>query len=329
MTCTRHAALKIGTTLKESYKNHSGSVADINLLLAVMLRHEGITANPVILSTRDNGFTSEIYPLLDRFNYVTCHAEIDGVSYDLDASSPYNGFAKLPPGCYNGHARIITKEAAMPVYFEADSLKEQKVTSVFISNDDKLGLIGSFKSQLGYYESFDLREKIKGDVADYFKKTKAAYTFDMNISDAGIDSLKEADMPAVVHYDFSFKPSADESILYLNPMMAEGYKENPFKSADRKYPVEMPYTMDESYLLNMEIPKGYTVEEVPKSARVMFNEDEGFFEYLVQKSEDAIMLRTRIKLNKATFTPEDYEGLREFFAFVVKKENEQIVLKKK
>jgi Domain of Unknown Function with PDB structure (DUF3858) len=93
--------------------------------------------------------------------------------------------------------------------------------------------------------------------------------------------------------------------------------------------VEMPYTMDESYMLNMEIPKGYTVEEVPKSARVLFNEDEGFFEYLVQKSEDAIMLRTRIKLNKATFTPEDYEGLREFFAFVVKKENEQIVLKKK
>ena len=112
-------------------------------------------------------------------------------------------------------------------------------------------------------------------------------------------------------------------------MMTEGYKENPFTAAERQYPVEMPYAMDETYLLNMEIPKGYTVEEVPKSAKVAFNEDEGFFEYIVQKSDDVVMLRSRIKLNKATFAPEDYEGLRAFFGFVVKKQNEQIVLKKK
>ena len=30
-----------------------------------------------------------------------------------------------------------------------------------------------------------------------------------------------------------------------------------------------------------------------------------------------------------TFTPEDYNGLRDFFAFIVKKQNEQIVMKKK
>jgi hypothetical protein len=87
--------------------------------------------------------------------------------------------------------------------------------------------------------------------------------------------------------------------------------------------------MDETYVLNMEIPKGYTVEEVPKSVKVAFNEDEGFFEYLIQKSDESVMLRTRVKLNKANFAPEDYESLRAFFAFVVKKQGEQIVLKKK
>jgi hypothetical protein len=136
-------------------------------------------------------------------------------------------------------------------------------------------------------------------------------------------------MPASIHYEFSFKPAADENIMYFNPMMSEGYKENPFASADRKYPVEMSYTIDEIYLLNMEIPKGYAVEEIPKSVKVAFNDDEGIFEYLVQKSDDGIQLRSRIKLNKATFTPDDYSGLRDFFAFIVKKQNEQIVLKKK
>jgi len=329
MTCTDNSALYLETSLKEAYKKHSGSVADINLLLIAMLKHEGINADPLILSTKSNGFTSEIYPLIDRFNYVICEADIDGVFYSLDASSPYNGFNRLPPYCYNGHARIIKKDVASPVYFESDSLKEQKMTSVFISNDEKDGLAGSFKSQLGYYESFNLRKKLKGEAKDYLKNIKSGNSFEMNVTEAGIDSLKKPDMPASIHYEFSFKPAADENIMYFNPMMSEGYKENPFASADRKYPVEMSYTIDEIYLLNMEIPKGYTVEEIPKSVKVAFNDDEGIFEYLVQKSDDGIQLRSRIKLNKATFTPEDYSGLRDFFAFIVKKQNEQIVLKKK
>jgi hypothetical protein len=40
-------------------------------------------------------------------------------------------------------------------------------------------------------------------------------------------------------------------------------------------------------------------------------------------------MRSRIKLTKANFKPEDYGTLREFFAFIVKKQSEQIVFKKK
>jgi len=328
-TCTGHSARYIESSLKEAYAKHSGTVADINLLLVAMLRHEGINADPVLLSTKSNGFTNEIYPLIDRFNYVTCRADIDGVTYNLDASDPYNGFDHLPVYCYNGHARIITKEEAMPVYFEADSLIERKTTTVFISNDEKEGMAGSFKSQLGYYESHNLREKLKGSAKEYLKDIKSGNSFELKVAEAGIDSLKMPEMPALVHYDFSFKPSADDNIIYFNPMLAEGYKENPFKSANRQYPVEMAYAFDETYVLNMEIPKGYVAEEIPKSVKVAFNEDEGAFEYLVQKSEDNIQFRARVRLNKATFTPEDYSSLRDFFGFIVKKENEQIVLKKK
>ncbi len=87
--------------------------------------------------------------------------------------------------------------------------------------------------------------------------------------------------------------------------------------------------MDETYTMTMEIPKGYVVDELPKSARVSYNTNEGFFEYLIQKNEDMVQFRTRIKLNKATFKPEDYASLREFFGYIVKKQSEQIVFKKK
>ena len=42
-----------------------------------------------------------------------------------------------------------------------------------------------------------------------------------------------------------------------------------------------------------------------------------------------IQMRTRLRLNKAWFPAADYGNLRDFFAFVVKKEAETIVFKKK
>ncbi len=117
-------------------------------------------------------------------------------------------------------------------------------------------------------------------------------------------------------------------MLYLNPMMGEGIKENYFKSPDRSYPVEMPCATDETYVFNMEIPEGYVLDEIPKSARVSLGGGDGSFEYLVDKADNHIRLLSHIKLNKATFQPDEYGSLRDFFGYIVKKHAEQIVLKK-
>jgi hypothetical protein len=61
----------------------------------------------------------------------------------------------------------------------------------------------------------------------------------------------------------------------------------------------------------------------------LFNTDEGYYEYIIQRDENNIQMRSRIKLLKANFKPEDYSVLRDFFAYVVKKQSEQFVFKKK
>ena len=79
----------------------------------------------------------------------------------------------------------------------------------------------------------------------------------------------------------------------------------------------------------MDIPKGYEVDELPKSVKVSFNGTDGFFEYTIQKDEFMVQLRSHVKLSESIFAPEDYNSLRDFFAYVVKKQSEQIVFKKK
>lgn len=328
-TCTDHSAVWMSNPLKKTYQNKNGNVADINLLLTAMLKSKGLEAQPVLLSTTNNGKAYELYPLLNRFNYVIARVKIGEEFFLLDASHNKLGFGKLHSDVYNGYARVI--EAPIPhlINLFADSLTESKVTSVFIMNDaEGKGMTGSFTSNLGYFESYLLRDKFsKTTQEDYFKEVKKSYSFEVDLNNTAVDMLTSYDDPAVIKYDFKF--AADEDIIYFNPMLSEAIKDNPFTSATRQYPVEMPYTINETYVLNMDVPAGYEVEELPKSSRVKLNDDEGMFEYLINLKGSTIQFRSRLVINKATFQKDDYEVLRDFFSMIVKKHSEQIVFKKK
>lgn len=134
-----------------------------------MLRHENINADPVLLSTRKHGYTNEIYPLINQYNYVIAQVRIGDEIFYLDATHAL-GFGKLSADCYNGHARVVGSQPAA-VYFDADSLIEKKITSIFMIYDEKEGLSGRMQTILGYNESQGVREEIKSSgQAGYIKK---------------------------------------------------------------------------------------------------------------------------------------------------------------
>ena len=315
--------------LKDVFKNKSGSIADINLLLIAMLKSQNLETTPIILSTRRNGVTHEYYPLLNRYNYVIAKVVLNGAEYFLDATIPKLDFGRLPLSVYNGHAREITAARALPVYFAADSLKEFGNTFVYLSNTDAGTYEGSYKQTMGTYESLGLRNKMtKTSLDEYGKSVKQQYPEEIVVNNIELDSLRSLKDPVTVHYDLKFNSFADEDIIYFNPILNGAVKKNPFAAAERFYPVEMPYTFDEIYTLIMEIPKGYKVEELPKSIKYKFNEEEGMFQYVISANKETISFTRRLTMKRATYVNEDYEYLRELYAFIVKKDAEQIVFKK-
>jgi Domain of Unknown Function with PDB structure (DUF3857)/Domain of Unknown Function with PDB structure (DUF3858)/Transglutaminase-like superfamily len=329
-TCTSYGAIYLSNSLKTVYKIRSGNESDLNLLLTAMLIHAGFDAKPVILSTRAHGVVGTVNPVLKRFNYVIDRVTIDSTAYCLDASEPWLGFGRLPQRCYNGAGRVVDKENTYLISLSADSLTEGDVTLVIINNDEKGGLTARVQTKPGNQESEEMRQDVKehGQQA-YLKRLQTAFGGDAAVANLEMDSVLQPDEPLNVAYDLHLNTDSTADLYYFNPMLAGVLKENPFKAAVRTYPVEMPHAVDETYSMMMDIPAGYVVDELPKSAKVLYNTDEGFFEYLMIKGEDQIQFRTRIKLKKATYTPEDYASLRDFFSYVVKKQGEQIVFKKK
>jgi hypothetical protein len=328
-TCTNYNRKYLEQPLKNLLKSKNGNEAEINLLLTAMLIKADMKADPVMLSTRSHGYAHTVYPLMERFNHVITRVKVDGKDVFLDASHPELGFGRLNYDCYNGQARVIDDDASV-VEMDASSLKEASVISLFIINDEKGNSIGSLQKAPGYYESLRIRNKVKEKGKEnYFTDLRKSFGTEIKISNERIDSLSKQDEPAGVFFDFDFT-GEKEDIIYFNPMLIEGYKENPFKSAKRYYPVEMPFAIDETYNMQMEIPVGYTVDELPKQMMMKMNEEgDGTFEYRVSVSGNNISFRSRLIINRTFYMPEEYEMLREFFNMVVKKHNEQIVFKKK
>jgi hypothetical protein len=328
-SCTSYNGLFIESTLKNVLKNKKGSVSEINLLMTAMLRYAGLNADPVILSTTHHGYSLEMYPMLSSFNYVVAQCMVGDKKIYLDASHTGLGFGKMLPDCYNGHARVVDEQATA-IAFSADSLRERKVTALFISNNEKGEWVGSMNQTEGYFESYMIREKVKEKgTEEFFKTVQKDFGSDIKIVEPHIDSLKLLEEPVVLKYNVDFsKPKED--ILYVNPLFGEGYKKNPFKSDERFYPVEMPYTQDETYILTMEVPAGYEVDELPKQIVAKMDEQgSAVFEYRLSLSGSTISLRSRISIKRTLFMPDEYEILREFFNLIVSKQNEQIVFKKK
>jgi Domain of Unknown Function with PDB structure (DUF3858)/Domain of Unknown Function with PDB structure (DUF3857) len=317
--------------LYEINKHHKGSVAELNMLLIALLRQRGIKADPVILTTTDFGNHPESYPIIEKMNYVICMVRFGRDTTYLDASDPLLGFGKLPLRCYNGHAQVINEQHSGSVYFYPASIKESDKTYItIINNETGNGATGSLENVCGYIDSYKLRNDIKKSGLEAFqKKVQGSYGNEVNIKNLKIDSLNMLDEPVKINCDLDFKALAGDDIIYFNPVINNSSHKNPFTGTKRKYPVELPYPIDEVYELTMDIPKGYNVDELPKPVRVNLNATDGFFEYRIQKDEYVIQLRTHINVSQTLFAPEDYQSLRDFFAYVIKKESEQIVFKKK
>src|SRR5690349_2998243 len=106
---------------------------------------------------------------------------ISGKEFFFDASHPMLGFGKLLPDCYKCHARIVNEEATA-LNLSADSLLEKKTTILFINNDKKGNWIGKFEQIPGYYESYEIREKIRNqNGTELLDEEKEAFGIDVII----------------------------------------------------------------------------------------------------------------------------------------------------
>lgn len=318
-------------TVDETIKTKKGNSAEINFLLISLLREAGINADPVILSTRSNGKIQNLYPIVSQFNYVIARAKIGTNFYYLDAVDPLRPF-DLPGNNILNVAGFVIKKSG-PEWINIISPKRavnSASSEIELSEDGTLQ--GKIEDTFSEYSALGIRKKSKDkkeiDLAkEIFESEQAGITIDsLNIS--GIDSISS---PLKINAVISSSNYAQSNgnLIYFNPHIINRTKNNPFKTNNRKFPIDFGHKYDITMNFKIKLPDNYEVKS--KIDDVLLSVGGGALNYVrrVQVNDNIITVNCKFDVREIEIKPKFYQQVREFYSKLVSSQADQFVFSKK
>ncbi len=311
-------------------KRNVGSAVELNLLVVAMLRSLEINANALFVSTRDHGAPIDVYPIASQFDYVLAYVPFGNGGYAYDATDRHR-----PPGMLPARALVSRGWYADPA---APTWRP-------IRSEGAYNRLATASAQID--EQGTLTAALSGSDAGYAAIESFRY-----LDDGSVDDLIRSqivDIPAEIVVDSAetvpaegspdtFKWKANLTIpghaqvagdfVYLTPTFANLIAENPLKSPERTFPVDFAYPRSWTFVLTLDIPDGYAVEELPAPIRLSAAATGAEYRRAVQESNGQIMLSCRLKISQSEFEPRFYDDLQKFFADIVTAEQDQLVLRR-
>lgn len=326
-TWNKERGILVDGGFKELIEKKSGSAAEINFLLIMMLREAGIKAYPLLISTVDNGLINMVFPSTNNLDFVIAAVEANGRYNLYDATSKYSSMNELPSRDWNSYGILQTEKGV-----EQLEMINTKTSSKYLTVDAKIdesgNVFGLYSDRnTGIYSMF-AKELFYENVEKYNKQYKENFAVDFTNIDS--KSLENGDFESTMKFssenliDRVGKKLIINSILFLNKIS------NDFdQTEERKYPIEFisPYTQVKKIVI--EIPEGYVIEEMPKNKKIVTDDKEIEYNYLVEQKGNKLEITSTTKVASANYQKEYYPGFKQIWGVASKQENQVISLVKK
>lgn len=312
--------------VKKAYQDRTGNVAEINLMLTAMLRHAGLTANPVLVSTRSNGIA--LFPNRTAFNYVIVAVENGNNLVLLDATDKFSVPNILPFRDLNWLGRLIRKDGTSSEVDLMPKVTSNDVITMNYSVNDKGEVYGKLRRQRTDHNAMLFRAEIKDVNEDAYLEKLENENGKIEINE--YLRTNEADLKLPMIETISFTGSNFSEIIggkiYIKPALSFTPDQNPFKQEIREYPVDFGFPFLDKYAINVKIPAGYKVESFPATTILSMADGLGTFKFMTSFSGDTIQVSVISQINTPIISAEYYPVLKEFYQKMIEKQNEKIVL---
>lgn len=315
-----------GIDLLKVWQYRAGNSAEINLSLICLLNRMDINAVPVLISTREHGEIDLDRVSLDQFDHLIVLTHNDDKPQFLDGTDTLVSHGMLPLKDINGKGLII--DAAYRGWINIpNSTIGQSQISYKLTIDPVKGVYGTYSEKDFGYTAYSTRTAI----AD--AGSEKTYLEDLNYQNPAI-SLFNAHLTNMDAADKELEIEGDVVLINqlekrkdtasLVPMQMERFKQNPLKPLKRIAPVQFDYPWIQNVQMEIKFPSNYTVLNLPKSGKFQSGDKTALFTFITEQIGNSIRISSLINIKKTTYTTDEYEGIRELFEQIVRKQSEKI-----
>nr|WP_321224563.1 DUF3857 domain-containing protein [uncultured Psychroserpens sp.] len=316
-------------SIKDLITEKSGNVGEINALLYNLLITNDIDAKPILLSTRNNGFITQVYPVLSDFNYLIIKVNINGETYLLDATDDFLTFGQIPFRCLNSYGRLLDFDSNSEWYPINIKDYSAKVFRYDFDFDENKTLKGDVNYLSKGYHSLHDRERYFTNI-ETFKNNLINKNNSLEIS--GFDSNDTQKTSADFNLSFQIEHSPDEvgNTIYINPFIIKYFDKNPFQLQERSYPIDFGYKDTYTYGIKINIDDTFIIKSLPESMSLALPNNKGSFIFSTKQEENSVIIYFKLSFKEAIYEPVFYDGLKKLLEQVINTQNNSlIVLEKK
>ncbi|UTX48650.1 DUF3857 domain-containing protein [Chryseobacterium sp. MA9] len=313
--------------IKKLLETKVGNAAEINLFLVMMLREAGLKADPLVISTVENGLINLVSPNISNMNFVLAAINIDKQLHIYDATSKQSSLDEIPLKNWNQYGILVTKEKALQI-----QMSNLKSSNTFLTVNGKINDDGSISGTYSDRDTGAYAMYVKDSYDDNAEKYKKQYkeNFSMDFTDIDSKVLENGDFESSMKFSSMNLIDRVGKKMIINPMLFLNKSSNEFDQTEvRQYPIDFGSPITKVKKVILEIPEGYVIEEMPKEKRIVTEDKEIAYTYSVEQKGNKLEVTTTTKVSSSDYPKEYYPAFKQIWGVASKFENQVISLVKK
>jgi len=307
--------------------NRYGSATAKNLLLTALLQKAGFKAHPLLIGTRGFCKFNPAHVQLNQFNHLVCYVNLKIREYLLDAGNRAVAFPYVPASDRIRSGLLIDAEASRPISLLPPPKRKSSTQLKANINlrEDGSAACSTFICVQGYenarYDDYLLdtisQQQIATDILDEFE-------LNYDVEEAVSRYFPEGDslsIKLVIEIPEFASALGDHMLIspFLIPLV-----NNPFKSEERQYPIDFQYEFTRYHEITINLPENMIVGDLPD--KINRNTDCGKYTRSFLTTGNSIAAILYFKLNKETFLPSEYPGVKEMFDEITETSKDEIAV---
>ena len=302
----------------------------LSALVACALKEAGFTVSPVFYRPRTYGPLKDYHVALSSYRAVLLKVvSPSGKVHFMDVVDNNAYLDVLPANCLVDRGRSLA-ETGLAAWENLAATQKKNLLNVVVNLtphpdgevEGKTSVVGYNLCSTRLKYNRDKFQEEEEYVEDLEKEEKIEV---VSLSFKGQD---EWSPECSVDYSFTARADVAGDRIYLKPFFSRFHDAAAFRSQERKFPVEFPYTESINISCSVAIPQGYEVESLPQSTAFSFPDLKS--QAVVRWLQDANMVVVRMQFKRdESFLPVDkYGDLRLYWEQLCNIYDSTIVLKK-